>query len=139
MEGFAGVLHHLLRQEDRDGEEEEMSDVVIVLPREKFKSLKGKDIRALIERNLPKVEETLRAEREEFLREKIGKLEEKLREMEGQLNELREFYKKALRDKELMMAERDKLRKENEELRKRLDEKRSSGIVNDSFTERERR
>jgi len=37
------------------------------------------------------------------------------------------------------MAERDKLRKENEELRRRLDEKRSSGIVNDSFTEREQK
>jgi len=53
--------------------------VEIILPREKFKSLKGRDVKALIEENLPKVEETLRAEREEFLREKIGKLEEKLR------------------------------------------------------------
>ena len=107
-----------------------MSEIPIVLPKGKFKALKGQDVRELLRKNLPKAEETLKAEREEFLREKMAKLEEKLREMEGEVGELREFYEKALGDKELMMAERDRLRKENAELKAKVDEKR--------FTNRER-
>lgn len=102
-----------------------MSKVVLILPKEKFKSLKGKDVKAIIEGNLPKVEDTLKAEHEEFLREKIGKLEEKLEKMRSEIDELREFYGKALRDREFMMVERNKLRKENEELRKKLEENRN--------------
>ncbi|WP_297487322.1 hypothetical protein [Thermococcus sp.] len=98
-------------------------EIEIVLPRESFKALKGKDLNALLRENLPKTEETLRAEREEFLREKIAGLEERLLEMRG-LQELREFYEKALKDKEFMMAERDRLRKENAELREKFEEKR---------------
>ncbi len=98
-------------------------EIEIVLPRESFKALKGKDLNALLRENLPKTEETLRAEREEFLREKIAGLEERLLEMRG-LQELREFYEKALNDKEFMMAERDRLRKENAELREKFEEKR---------------
>ena len=98
--------------------------IEVILPRERFKALKGKDINALLRENLPKVEETLMAGREEFLREKIARLEEKLQKMEGEIGELREFYEKALRDKELMMVERDRLRKENAELRAKFEEKR---------------
>ena len=101
-----------------------MSEIVIVLPKERFKALKGKDINALLRENLLKVEGTLMAEREGALLEKMAKLEEKLREMKGDIEELGEFYKKALRDKELMMAERDRLRKENAELRAKVEEKR---------------
>ena len=98
--------------------------IEIVLPRESFKALKGRDINTLLKERLPKVEETLRAELEEVLREKITKLEEKLREMEGDVEELREFYGKALKDKEFMMAERERLRNENAELRAKVEEKR---------------
>nr|WP_297508889.1 hypothetical protein [Thermococcus sp.] len=100
-----------------------MSEILIVLPKESFKALKGKDINALLRENLPKAEETLKAEREEFLRKKITKLEEKLHKMEAEIRELREFYERALRDKELMMAERDRLRKENAELKAELERK----------------
>ncbi|WP_456366778.1 hypothetical protein [Thermococcus sp.] len=100
--------------------------VEIFLPRESFKALKGRDINKLLRERLPKVERTLRAEREEFLREKIAGLEERLLKM-GELQELREFYEKALRDRELMMAERDKLRKENAELREELEGKKVHG------------
>ncbi len=100
-----------------------MSEILIVLPKESFKALKGKNISALLRENLPKTEETLRAEREEFLREKIAGLEERLLKMEG-LQELREFYEKALRDREFMIAERDRLRRENAELKEKFEEKR---------------
>ena len=101
-----------------------MSEIVIVLPKERFKALKGKDINALLRENLLKVEGTLMAEREGALLEKMAKLEEKLREMEGDIEELREFYGKALKDKEFMMAERERLRNENAELRAKVEEKR---------------
>jgi len=94
----------------------------VTLSRGGFKALKGKDINALLRKRLPKAEGTLRAEREEFLREKIAGLEERLLRMKG-LQELREFYEKALKDRELMMAELDRLRKENAELRAELERK----------------
>lgn len=84
-----------------------MNEIRIVLPREKFKSLNGRDLEALIKEHLPKVEEMLKAEREEILGEKVKALEEKLPEMESELEELREFYEKALRDREFMVAERN--------------------------------
>ncbi|WP_297091333.1 hypothetical protein [Thermococcus sp.] len=101
-----------------------MNKIRIVLPREKFKALRGKDIASLLHESLPRVEDTLKAEREEVLLERTAKLEEKLMEMEGEIEELREFYEKALRDKEFMMAERGRLRKENTALRAKVEEKR---------------
>jgi len=106
-----------------------MSEVIVILEREKFKELKGRDVVSLILQNLPKVEKTLEAEREEFLREKIGKLKERLERMNSEIEELREFYEKALRDKEFMMAERDRLRVENAELRKKLEGKRNRSFI----------
>lgn len=101
-----------------------MSEIVVVLPKEKFKTLKGRDIEGFIRGNLLKAEETLKAEREEYLREKLRKLEEKLSEIEDQLDELREFYEKAKADKEKFLAVRNELRGgENEKLRKELEEK----------------
>jgi len=102
-----------------------MSDIVIVISREKFKYLERKDVVSFIRKNLSKAEKTLKAEKEDFLREKITKLEGKLKKISSEIEELREFYEKALWDKKLMMAERDKLRKENEELKKKLKGKRA--------------
>ncbi len=101
-----------------------MNEILISLPKKKFKALKDRDINALIEENLPKVEDTLKTEREEFLREKVSKLEEKLHEMEAGIEELREFYEKALKDKDLMTAELERLRRENAELKARFEEER---------------
>jgi PII-like signaling protein len=58
-----------------------MSEILIVVPKEKFKALKGKDVNKLLKTSLSRVGETLKAEREELLRERMTKLEEKLREM----------------------------------------------------------
>jgi len=104
----------------------------MILPRDNFKALKGQDVDGIIRKNLPRVEETLKAKREEFLREKVEKLEEKLREMEGDIEELKEFYGKALKDRALMMAERDRLRRENAELRAKVEEKRKEENVHGS-------
>ena len=100
-----------------------VDEVEVKLPREKFKEIKRKDVNTALQENLPKVEETLRAERERFLRERIARLEEKLRGMEAEIEELKEFYEKALKDKKTMMAERDRLRKENAKLREKLEGK----------------
>ncbi|NJF24983.1 hypothetical protein [Thermococcus sp. Bubb.Bath] len=115
-------------------------EMTVVLSKEKFKALKGRDIEELIRDNLAKTEESLKADREEHLRKKLKRLEEKFSEMEGQLNELREFYEKAKKDKEKFMAVRGELREENERLRKELEEKEeSSQNVNKLFMERERK
>jgi len=101
-----------------------MSEIRIVLEKERFRGLRGADINALLRERLPKVEETLQAELEEVLLKRLKKLEEKLDGIEEEIAELREFYEKALADKELLRAECDRLRAENEEFRRKVAEKR---------------
>ncbi|WP_297465784.1 hypothetical protein [Thermococcus sp.] len=101
-----------------------MKEVLLVLPKDKLRALGGRDIKAMIKENLPKVEETLLAGREEVLLEKMARLEEKLREMEEEMEELGEFYEKALGDRAFLTAERDRIKEENARLRAEFEKNR---------------
>ncbi len=100
------------------------NELVLILPRDVVASIKGSDINELLEDRLPKVEESLKAERETFLKRKIEKLEEKLEQLEAELEDVREFYRKALKDREIMKTELQRIQMENAELKKKMEEKR---------------
>ncbi|RLF89838.1 hypothetical protein DRN43_02950 [Thermococci archaeon] len=101
----------------------------IRVPKKKFKELQklGKEgIVELIRENLPRVELTLKAEKEEFLIGQRKKLKEKIREMEEELKELERFYEMAVEDRETMMKLKEQLEMENAQLRRELEEKRDA-------------
>ncbi|CAB49874.1 hypothetical protein [Pyrococcus abyssi] len=100
-----------------------MKEIIIVVPRKRFKELKNVNIAELIQRNLEKAEITLEAEYINYLLEKRARLLEKLSDMEGKIEELRSYYNKVLQDNLLMKSERERLNKENSTLRRELKSK----------------